>query len=388
VAYPGIQGDDSLAYPDNNLRDMPSFLCQIIMHETRTVTIKNLTLGGKNPVRVQSMCNTDTRDAAATVAQINALEAAGCEINRVAVPDMDAAKNISKIKAGIKTPLVADIHFDYKLALEAVKQGVDKIRINPGNIGGAANVKEVVKACAGSGVPIRIGVNAGSLKTLKESGGRPDWSDEKWASVMVNEALEEADILEQLNFKQYLVSLKSDNLNRTVLAAEQLAKQTDVPQHIGLTEAGSFLAGTVKSAIAMSRLLVQGIGATIRISLTEDPKLQVRAAYEILKTLRLRDFGPEIISCPTCGRTQADVAGTVKKLEEIIYGDAVLLRRATGKKIAVMGCAVNGPGEARDADFGIAGGACEGLWFERGEVEGPKIPQEQWIEKIINKILE
>ncbi|MDR0734623.1 MAG: flavodoxin-dependent (E)-4-hydroxy-3-methylbut-2-enyl-diphosphate synthase [Elusimicrobiota bacterium] len=358
------------------------------MKLTREVSLGKIILGGKNPVRVQSMCNTDTRDAAATIAQINALEAAGCEINRVAVPDMDAAKNISKIKAGIKTPLVADIHFDYKLALEAVKQGVDKIRINPGNIGGADKVKEVVKTCADAGVPIRIGVNAGSLKTLKEFSGRPDWSDEKWASVMVNEALEEAGILEQLNFKLYLVSLKSDNLNRTALAAEEFAKQANVPQHIGLTEAGSFLAGTVKSAIAMNRLLSQGIGATIRVSLTEDPKLQVRAAYEILKAVGLREYGPEIISCPTCARTQADVAGTVKKLEETIYSDAELLKKSTGKKIAVMGCAVNGPGEARDADFGIAGGKGEGIWFERGEMKGPKIPQDKWIDKIINKILE
>ena len=336
-------------------------------------------------MRVQSMCNTDTRDAAATTAQIRALEAAGCEINRVAIPDMDAAKNISKIKAAINSPLVADIHFDYKLALEAVKQGVDKIRINPGNIGGAANVREVVKACADAGVPIRIGVNAGSLKALKNSEGRPNWPDEKWAQLMVSEALEEADLLEQLNFKQYLVSLKSDNLNRTILAAEEFARQADVPQHIGLTEAGSFLAGTVKSAIAMSRLLAQGIGATIRVSLTEDPKIQVRAAYEILKALNLREFGPEIISCPTCGRCQVNIANTVKELENKIYSDANLLQKSAGKKIAVMGCAVNGPGEARDADFGIAGGTGEGLWFERGEVK-TKIPQELWIPKIIEEI--
>jgi (E)-4-hydroxy-3-methylbut-2-enyl-diphosphate synthase len=363
------------------------------MKLTREVKIAKLILGGKNLVRVQSMCNTDTRDAAATIKQITALEAAGCEINRIAVPDIDAAKNISKIKAQIKTPLVADIHFDYKLALEAVKQGIDKIRINPGNIGCAQNVREIVKACADGGVPIRIGVNAGSIKALKNFTDKPDWDDKKWASVMVREALDEANILEQLNFKQYLVSLKSDNLNRTVLAAEEFAKQTDVPQHIGLTEAGSFLAGTVKSAIAMSRLLSQGIGATIRVSLTEDPKMQVRAAYEILKALKLREFGPEIISCPTCGRTQVDVAGTVKRLEEIIYNDAELLKRSAGKKIAVMGCVVNGPGEARDADFGIAGGGRgpsgvgEGLWFEKGKIAGGKILQDKWIETILKEIL-
>lgn len=355
------------------------------MKLTREVKLANLTLGGKNPVRVQSMCNTDTRDVEATVKQILALEAAGCEINRVAVPDMQAALALGKIIAKINTPLVADIHFDYKLALEAVKQGIDKIRINPGNIGDQSKVKEVVKACADAGVPIRIGVNAGSIKELKTFAGRPDWSDDKWAEVMVGEALEQANILEQLNFKQYLVSLKSDNLNRTVLAAEKLAQQTDIPQHIGLTEAGSFLAGTVKSAIAMSRLLSQGIGATIRVSLTEDPKMQVRTAYEILKALHLRQYGPEIISCPTCGRTQVDVAGTVKALEDIIYSDKELLKLSTGKKIAVMGCAVNGPGEARDADFGIAGGKGEGLWFEKGVIKN-KIPQELWIQKLTEEL--
>ncbi len=355
------------------------------MKLTREVKVGRYTLGGKNLVRVQSMCNTDTRDADATAAQITALENAGCEINRVAVPDMDAAKAIGKIKAKIKNPLVADIHFDYALALEAVKQGIDKIRINPGNIGDKSKVKEVVKACADAGVPIRIGVNAGSLKALKSFEGKPEWTDEQWAKTMVGEALENAEILEQLNFKQYLVSLKSDNLNRTVLAAELLAEQTDIPQHIGLTEAGSFLAGTVKSSIALSRLLSKGIGATIRVSLTEDPKIQTRCAYEILKALGLRQYGPNIISCPTCGRTQVDIAGTVKALEEVIYGDAELLAKSTGKKIAVMGCVVNGPGEARDADFGIAGGKGEGLWFEKGKII-KKIPQAQWMETFINEI--
>ncbi|MDR1684742.1 MAG: flavodoxin-dependent (E)-4-hydroxy-3-methylbut-2-enyl-diphosphate synthase [Elusimicrobiota bacterium] len=358
---------------------------KIFMKQTRQIKLGPYILGSGNPVRVQSMCNTDTRDAAATIAQINLLENAGCEINRVAVPDMQAAQTLGAIKKATAAPLVADIHFDYKLALEAVKQGVDKIRINPGNIGGAANVKEVVKACADAGIPIRIGVNAGSLKALKDFAGRPNWPDEKWAGTMAAEALSEANLLEQLNFKNYLVSLKSDNLERTCLAAEKFAAQTDIPQHIGLTEAGSFLAGAVKSSIAMARLLKQGIGATIRVSLTEHPAMQVRAAYEILKALHLRQFGPEIISCPTCGRCRADVAGNVKKLEELIYADKNLLKKAHGKKIAIMGCAVNGPGEARDADFGIAGGEAEGLWFERG-VPGPKIPQDLWIKRLIEEI--
>lgn len=355
------------------------------MKLTREVKVGPFTLGGKNLVRVQSMCNTDTRDVKATVGQILLLESAGCEINRVAVPDMAAAKALGKIKAKIHTPLVADIHFDYKLALEAVKQGVDKIRINPGNIGDAQRTKEVVKACADAGIAIRIGVNCGSLKALKKLNGQPEWSDKKWAQTMVNEALEHAGILEKLNFKQYLISLKSDNCARTILACQALAKQTNIPQHIGLTEAGSFTAGTVKSAIALSALLKEGIGATIRVSLTEDPRLQVRVAYEILKALGLREFGPQIISCPTCGRTQVDIAGAVKALEEKIYGNAELLRLSTGKKIAVMGCVVNGPGEARDADFGIAGGVGEGLWFEKGEIKG-KIPQKLWLKKFTDEI--
>ncbi len=355
------------------------------MKKTREVKVGPFVLGGKNPVRVQAMCNTDTRDVKATVKQIKALENAGCEINRVAVPDMDAAKALGKIKKAMSTPLVADIHFDYKLALEAIKQGVDKVRINPGNIGDMAKVKEVVLACKDKGAAIRIGVNAGSIKELKKFSGQPKWTDKKWAQVMVGEALEQANLLEKLNFKQYLVSLKSDNISRTIAACELLAEQTNIPQHIGLTEAGSFLAGTVKSSIAMSRLLSQGIGATIRISLTEDPKMQVRAAYEILKALGLREYGPNIISCPTCGRTQVDIAGTVKALEEKIYSDKELIRLSTGKKIAVMGCAVNGPGEARDADFGIAGGRGEGLWFEKGEIKY-KLPQKIWIKRILEEI--
>ncbi len=357
------------------------------MKQTRQIKVGPYILGSGNLVRVQSMCNTKTADTEATIKQILALENCGCEINRVAVPDMDAAKALGTIIKAIHTPLVADIHFDYKLALEAVKQGISKVRINPGNIGDKAKVQEVVRACADKNIPIRIGVNAGSIKELKKFAGRPNWPNEKWAEVMVGEALEQAEVLEQLNFKNYLVSLKSDNVQRTILAAKLLAEKTDIPQHIGLTEAGSFMAGLVKSSIAMSELLRAGIGATIRISLTEDPKMQVRAAYEILKALKLREFGPEIISCPTCGRTQVDIAGAVKELEEKIYSDKELIKLSTGKKIAVMGCIVNGPGEARDADFGIAGGINEGLWFEKGEVKN-KIPRADWIKKFTDKIKE
>lgn len=357
------------------------------MKQTRQIKVGPYILGSGNLVRVQSMCNTKTADTQSTIKQILALENCGCEINRVAVPDMEAAASLGTIIKAIHTPLVADIHFDYKLALEAVKQGISKVRINPGNIGDKSKVQEVVRACADKNIPIRIGVNAGSIKELKKFQGKPNWSNEKWAEVMVGEALEQAEVLEQLNFKNYLVSLKSDNVQRTILAAKLLAEKTDIPQHIGLTEAGSFMAGLVKSSIAMSELLRAGIGATIRISLTEDPKMQVRAAYEILKALKLREFGPEIISCPTCGRTQVDIAGAVKELEEKIYSDKELIKLSTGKKIAVMGCVVNGPGEARDADFGIAGGINEGLWFEKGEVKN-KIPRADWIKKFTDKIKE
>ncbi|WP_424244753.1 (E)-4-hydroxy-3-methylbut-2-enyl-diphosphate synthase [Elusimicrobium posterum] len=352
---------------------------------SREVKVGQFILGGKNPVRVQSMCNTDTRDAAATIAQIKSLEAAGCEINRVAVPDMLAAQTLGQIKKAMTTPLVADIHFDYKLALEAVKQGVDKVRINPGNIGGIDNVKEVVKACQDNGVAIRIGVNAGSLKYLKQFEGRVDLPVEKWAKIMTDEALEQVNTLEQLNFKDVVVSLKADDLPRTLSANRLLASVSDVPLHIGLTEAGSFLSGTVKSSIALGSLLQEGIGATIRVSLTEEPALQVRTAYEILKAVGLREYGPDIISCPTCGRCKVNIAATVRELENKIYSDKELLKKAQGLKIAVMGCVVNGPGEARDADFGIAGGTGEGLWFVQGVPEG-KIPQEKWIETIIEKI--
>lgn len=352
----------------------------------RTVKVGKFILGGNHPVRVQSMCNTDTRDFSATIKQIQQLEKIGCEINRIAVPDMEAARKIAKIKKAVNNPLVADIHFDHKLAIEAVKQGVDKVRINPGNIGDRKKLKEIAKACKDRRVPIRIGVNAGSLKAIKDS-NTSNWPTEKWADVMVQEALEEVNLLEQLNFKDVLVSLKADDLERTVLASRKFAKVSDIPQHIGLTEAGSFIAGSVKSAIALGSLLKRGIGATIRVSLTESPILQVRVAFEILKTLGLREYGPNIVSCPTCGRCEVDIASVVKKLEDKIYNDPELLIKSTGKKIAVMGCIVNGPGEAKESDFGIAGGKNGGIYFENGE-QIKKISQKEWINTIINKIKE
>ena len=337
-------------------------------------------------MRVQSMCNTDTRDAETTVNQIKQLENAGCEIIRVAVPDMQAAENIGNIRKQISIPLVADIHFDWRLAVEAVRQGADKIRINPGNIGDREKVRSVAEACKALGVPIRIGVNAGSLRALQSFKGKPDWPAEKWSETMVSEALGEVAVLEELGFRDILVSLKADDIARTGSACRLFAQKSDVPQHIGITEAGSFMPGLVKSALGLGSLLAEGIGDTIRVSLTEEPVLQVRAAYEILKAAGLREFGPDIISCPTCGRCQVDVRGAVRKLEEAIFTNPELREKARGLKIAVMGCVVNGPGEARDADFGIAGGRGVGVWIENGET-GRQIPQDEWVAAITDKIL-
>ena len=333
---------------------------------------------------VQSMCNTDTRDLKATVDQIRRLEEAGCEIIRVAVPDMEAASNLGRIKRAISIPLAADIHFDWRLAVEAVRQGVDKVRINPGNIGERDKIKEVVKACKAGGIPIRIGVNAGSLKALKDK-PRPAWKPRDWAKQMVKEALDEVRTLERLNFYDIVVSLKADDIERTVIANTLFASASDIPLHLGVTEAGSFLAGTVKSSLGIGLLLAQGIGDTVRVSLTEDPAMQVRAAYEILKSLGLRRHGPELVSCPTCGRCQVNVSKVVHELEDRIYSYRNLLQKAEGLKIAVMGCVVNGPGEARSADFGVAGGKGRGVWIEKGR-QIKVIKESEWVNEVIRKI--
>lgn len=346
-----------------------------------------LEIGGGLPIRVQAMCNTDTRDVRSTVRQILRLEEAGCEISRVAVPDMEAASSLGHIRRQIHTPLVADIHFDYRLALEALKQGADKIRINPGNIGERSSVVRVVRACKSRGVPIRVGVNAGSLKTLKSIKGKPGWSPFQWARIMVKEALDEVKVLRDMGFADIVVSLKADDMERTLLANRLFSQKSDIPLHLGLTEAGSFLPGAVKSSMALGVLLGEGIGDTIRCSLTEDPVIQVRLAYEILKTLKLRSYGPDIISCPTCGRCKTDVQKVVAELENRIYSDPRLLAKSQGMKIAVMGCAVNGPGEARDADFGIAGnGKRRGVWIESGRAVRP-VEQSKWVDSIIKRIL-
>ncbi|HAF96256.1 MAG: 4-hydroxy-3-methylbut-2-en-1-yl diphosphate synthase [Elusimicrobia bacterium GWF2_52_66] len=352
--------------------------------KTRTVKVGRFAIGGSNPVSVQSMCNTDTRNLKATVDQIRRLEDAGCEIIRVAVPDMEAAQNLGRIKSAIGIPLVADIHFDHRLALEAVRQGVDKIRINPGNIGDRDKVREVARACKSSDVPIRIGVNAGSLNALKTN-PNPRWEPGEWAKMMVKEALDQARVLENMDFGDIVVSLKADDLERTVMANLLFSEKSDIPLHLGVTEAGSFLSGTVKSSLGIGLLLSQGVGDTVRVSLTEDPVMQVRAAYEILKALGLRVYGPNLISCPTCGRCQVSVSKIIHELEDRIYSDKALLKRSQGLKIAVMGCVVNGPGEARSADFGIAGAVGRGVWIEKGK-QIKVVKESEWVNEIIRKI--
>ncbi len=351
---------------------------------TRVVKVGRFAIGGDNPVSVQSMCNTDTRDVKATVDQIRRLEEAGCELIRVAVPDMQAAAGLGRIRRAISIPLVADIHFDWRLAVEAVRQGVDKVRINPGNIGEKDKVKEVVGACKAAGIPIRIGVNAGSLKALREK-PRPAWEPYDWAKQMVKEALDEVRVLERLDFHDIVVSLKADDIERTVMANTLFASKSDIPLHLGVTEAGSFLAGTVKSSLGIGLLLSQGLGDTIRVSLTEDPAMQVRAAYEILKSLGLRRYGPDLVSCPTCGRCQVNVGKVIHELEDRIYSDRNLLKKAEGMKIAVMGCVVNGPGEARSADFGVAGGKGRGIWIEKGK-QVKVVKENEWVNEVIRKI--
>ncbi len=342
-------------------------------YQSRTVKVGQYKLGGKNPVRVQSMCNTDTRDTKATVMQILALEKAGCEIVRVAVPDMIAAKAIGTIKRQIHIPLVADIHFDYKLALETIEQGIDKVRINPGNIGSEEKVKAVVLACKKNKVPIRIGINGGSLEKeiLKK------YKNKVTAQGMVESAMRHIRILEKHNFKDILISLKASDIERTVEAYRLLAKKVDYPLHIGITEAGTIFRGTVMSSIGLGILLYEGLGATLRVSLTADPVEEMKVAWEILKSLKLRKKGITVTSCPTCGRTQIDLIKLANQVEDVVKNIDKDLH------IAVMGCVVNGPGEAREADIGVAGGKGMGAIFRKGKVI--KSVQEK---DILNALLE
>ncbi|MBU1149028.1 flavodoxin-dependent (E)-4-hydroxy-3-methylbut-2-enyl-diphosphate synthase, partial [Patescibacteria group bacterium] len=310
--------------------------------KTKVIKIGRQKIGGSNPVRVQSMANTDTGNVTATVKQIQELQQAGCEIVRVAVLNMAAAKNLGQIKRRIQIPLVADIHFDYKLALEAINQGIDKIRINPGNIGSEDKIKMVVEAAKKKKIPIRIGVNTGSIekKILKK------YKNQVTPAAMVESALYHVKLLEKFNFKDIVISLKASDVNRTITAYRLMSKRVDYPLHLGVTEAGTKWLGTIKSAIGIGSLLNQGIGDTIRVSLTDNPVEEVKVAWEILKDLNLRQRGRMLISCPTCGRTQIDLIPLAKKVEK---ATADITKPIT---IAVMGCIVNGPGEAREADLG------------------------------------
>jgi (E)-4-hydroxy-3-methylbut-2-enyl-diphosphate synthase len=348
------------------------------MERKRTVPIKvgRITVGGDAPVSVQSMTNTKTSDAAATVAQIGRLTAAGCDIVRVAVPDMAAAEALAAIKAAVgDVPLVADIHFDYRLALAALERGVDGLRLNPGNIGDPEQVAAVVRAAKQRGVPIRIGVNAGSLDKalLARHGGHAT------AEAMVESALGHIRILESLDFHLIKVSLKAHDVPLTLAAYRLMAAAADYPLHLGITEAGTVNSGIVKSAVGIGALLAEGIGDTVRVSLTGDPAEEVRVANEILKALGLREYGPTLVSCPTCGRTEIDLEAVARAVEDKLRS----VRKPL--KVAVMGCVVNGPGEAREADIGIAGGKGQGLIFRRGEVLR-KVPEDQLIAALFAEI--
>jgi len=328
--------------------------------QTRPLQIGTVTIGGGAPIVIQSMTNTDTRDVVRTVAQICALQSAGCEIVRVAVPDEQAAQALGKIVGQSPVPIIADIHFDYRLAIASIEQGVHGLRLNPGNIGGKTRVLEVVRAAKERRVPIRIGVNAGSLeKELLAKYGGPT------ARGMVESALRHVRLLEELGYEEIKVSLKASDVPLMLEAYRLIAKEIPYPLHVGVTEAGTVRSGLIKSAVGIGTLLAEGIGDTIRVSLTGDPMQEIPVALEILRVLGLRKQGVELISCPTCGRTQVDLATLAEQVEEKLANLPPLQQPL---KIAVMGCAVNGPGEAREADFGIAGGKGKGLLFRKGEI--------------------
>ena len=342
--------------------------------QKRIVNIGGVKIGGDNPVAIQSMCNTDTRDVKATVNQIHELENAGCEIIRVAVPDMVAAKAVADIKKQIHIPLVVDIHFDYRLALECMKNGADKVRINPGNIGDRDRVKQVVEMAKEREIPIRIGVNGGSLERelLQKYGGVT-------ADALVESAMGHVAILDELNLNNVVVSIKISDVPKMLCAYRKFNEISDIPLHIGVTESGTLKGGTVKSAVGIGALLAEGIGDTMRVSLTANPVEEIYAAYDIQKVLGMRKTGAEIVSCPTCGRTQLDLISIANEVEK----RAANIDKPI--KIAVMGCAVNGPGEAREADIGIAGGKGEGLIFKKGEII-KKVPQDRLVDELMKEI--
>ncbi len=343
-------------------------------NETRVVKVKDVCIGGGNPIVIQSMTNTKTHDVEATVAQIHALEEAGCQIVRVAVPDESAAKAIDKIVSQINIPLVADIHFDYRLALMSIENGINKLRINPGNIGSHDRVKEVVQKAKAYKIPIRIGVNSGSVsrENLKKYGGVNENS-------LVESAVEHIKILEELDFHDIVVSLKASNVPLALKTYTKFSELYNYPLHVGITEAGTLYSGTVKSAVGLGAILSTGIGDTIRVSLSDDPVNEIECAQNILQALELGSYRPEIISCPTCGRTEVNLIELVNKVENITK------KLNKNIKIAVMGCAVNGPGEAREADIGIAGGKHVGIIFKKGEIVR-KVPEEEMFDALMQEI--
>ena len=347
----------------------------MLREETRSVQVGNLTIGGNNHVVIQSMCNTKTKNVEATIKQINALEQAGCELVRVAVFDKEDAYAIKEIKKGIHIPLVADIHFDYKLALIAIESGIDKVRINPGNIGSIEKVKAVVDACKEKHIPIRIGVNGGSLeKEILEKYGEPT------PEGMVESAMKHVKILEDLDFHDIVISLKSSNTMLTIKAYELASKTFPYPLHVGVTEAGTALGGTIKSALGIGTLLYEGIGNTIRVSLSDDPVEEIKVAKILLKELGLLKGVPTLVSCPTCGRIQYDLIPIAKEMEDFLKDIHLDIT------VAIMGCAVNGPGEARHADIGIAGGVGEGLLIKHGEIV-KRVKQEDMVQTLKDEIL-
>ena len=346
-------------------------------NNTKTIKIGNCCIGGGNPILIQSMTNTKTEDIDATVAQILRLEEAGCDIIRSTVPTLEAAKAIGEIKKQIHIPLVADIHFDYKLAIAAIENGADKIRINPGNIGGTEKVKAVVDAAKERNIPIRIGVNSGSLeKPILQKYGKVT------AEGIVESALDKVHMIEELGYDNLVISIKSSDVMMCIRAHELMAEQTKYPLHVGITESGTVYSGNIKSAVGLGVILYQGIGDTIRVSLTGDPVEEIRSAKLILQTLGLRQSGMKVVSCPTCGRTNIDLIGLANRVEQMVtkYDDLNLT-------VAVMGCVVNGPGEAREADLGIAGGNGEGLLIKKGEIVR-KVPEEQLLSALEKELAE
>ena len=343
--------------------------------KTKTVRIGDRVIGGGNPVLIQSMTNTATEDVEATVSQILGLERAGCEIIRATVPTMEAAQALAKIKERIHIPLVADIHFDYKMAIAAIENGADKIRINPGNIGSRENVAAVVRVAKERNIPIRVGVNSGSLeKELVEK------YHGVTAQGIVESALDKVHIIEELGYDNLVISIKSSDVMMCVEAHELLAKQTAYPLHVGITESGTVASGNIKSEVGLGIILHQGIGDTIRVSLTGDPVEEVKSAKLILRTLGLRKGGIEVVSCPTCGRTKIDLIGLANQVEKMVADIPLDI------KVAVMGCAVNGPGEAKEADIGIAGGIGEGLLIKKGEIV-KKVPEAELLDTLREELL-